>query len=58
MASSGSFWAEGSRFIQMIALIRLCATALAIGLAPVAAADSTDGGLCPESPDRIQRAIA
>jgi uncharacterized protein YecT (DUF1311 family) len=57
MASSGSFWAEGSRFIQMIALIRLCATALAIGLAPVAAADSTDGGLCPESPDRIQRAM-
>ncbi|NJM92740.1 MAG: DUF1311 domain-containing protein [Rhodospirillaceae bacterium] len=41
----------------MIALVRLCATALAAGLAPVAAADSADGGLCPENPSRLQRAM-
>jgi uncharacterized protein YecT (DUF1311 family) len=44
----------------MIALARLCAAALAIGLtpglAPGAAADSIDG-LCPDNPDRIERAI-
>lgn len=40
----------------MIVLFRLCAAALAIGLAPAAAADSIDG-LCPENPDRIERAI-
>jgi uncharacterized protein YecT (DUF1311 family) len=57
MASSGSFRAKGSRFIRMIALVRLCAGALAIGLAAVAAADSTDGGLCPEDPDPMQRAM-
>ena len=41
----------------MIALVRLCAAALAISLASVAAADSADGGLCPENPDRLQRAM-
>jgi uncharacterized protein YecT (DUF1311 family) len=40
----------------MIALVRLCAVALAIGLMPLASADSIDG-LCPDNPDRIERAV-
>jgi hypothetical protein len=40
----------------MKSLWRLCLLALALGLAPAAAADAIDG-LCPENPDRIERAI-
>ncbi len=35
---------------------RLCMSVLAFGLAPAASADAIDG-LCPENPDRIERAI-
>jgi hypothetical protein len=35
---------------------RLCLLVLALGLAPAASADAIDG-LCPENPDRIERAI-
>ena len=40
----------------MIPFVRLCALVFAVGLAPAAAADSIDG-LCPDNPDRIERAI-
>ena len=41
---------------RMKMLWRLCMLALAFGFAPAASADAIDG-LCPENPDRIERAI-